>query len=196
MPSIGQTWVLASIGAVVEMGILSTLKRLLVESRAHTEEAPDKPWGGTWGWLGHKLRGPQQAIPARTHTKVVNTKSVYWMRLKTVVPCARASKRSHTGGGQYSPQWTPYLWQKSTRLTTLCNDMTWQPKENNALAGRNVTVLQVGGPVIRLAVTETRSKISQWMSQLHMHSKYVLLCHKKMNAGPRSSYWFPVVGIE
>jgi hypothetical protein len=29
MPSIGQTWVLASIGAVVEMGILSTLKRLL-----------------------------------------------------------------------------------------------------------------------------------------------------------------------
>jgi hypothetical protein len=32
MPSIGQTWVLASIGAVVEMGILSTLKRLLMES--------------------------------------------------------------------------------------------------------------------------------------------------------------------
>jgi hypothetical protein len=30
MPSIGQTWVLASIGAVVEMGILSTLKRLLM----------------------------------------------------------------------------------------------------------------------------------------------------------------------
>jgi hypothetical protein len=29
---IGQTWVLASIGAVVEMGILSTLKRLLMES--------------------------------------------------------------------------------------------------------------------------------------------------------------------
>jgi hypothetical protein len=29
MPSIGQTWVLASIGAVVEM---STLKRLLMES--------------------------------------------------------------------------------------------------------------------------------------------------------------------
>jgi hypothetical protein len=27
MPSIGQTWVLASIGAVVEMGILSTLKK-------------------------------------------------------------------------------------------------------------------------------------------------------------------------
>jgi hypothetical protein len=26
MPSIGQTWVLASIGAVVEMGVLSTLK--------------------------------------------------------------------------------------------------------------------------------------------------------------------------
>jgi hypothetical protein len=32
MPSIGQTWVLAAIGAVVEMGILSTLKRLLMES--------------------------------------------------------------------------------------------------------------------------------------------------------------------
>jgi hypothetical protein len=32
MPSIGQTWVLASIGAVVEMGILSTLKWLLIES--------------------------------------------------------------------------------------------------------------------------------------------------------------------
>jgi hypothetical protein len=28
---IGQTWVLASISAVVEMGILSTLKRLLME---------------------------------------------------------------------------------------------------------------------------------------------------------------------
>jgi hypothetical protein len=26
MPSIGQSWVLASIGAVVEMGVLSTLK--------------------------------------------------------------------------------------------------------------------------------------------------------------------------
>jgi hypothetical protein len=32
MPYIGQTWVLASIGAVVEMGVLSTLKRLLMES--------------------------------------------------------------------------------------------------------------------------------------------------------------------
>jgi hypothetical protein len=32
MPSIGQTWVLASIGAVVEMGILNTLKRLHMES--------------------------------------------------------------------------------------------------------------------------------------------------------------------
>jgi predicted Abi (CAAX) family protease len=32
MPSIGQTWVLASIGVVVEMGVLSTLKRLLMES--------------------------------------------------------------------------------------------------------------------------------------------------------------------
>jgi hypothetical protein len=34
MPSIGQTWVLASIGAVVEMGALSTLKRLLMESNS------------------------------------------------------------------------------------------------------------------------------------------------------------------
>jgi hypothetical protein len=34
MPSIGQTWVLASIGAVVEMGVLSTLKRLLMESKS------------------------------------------------------------------------------------------------------------------------------------------------------------------
>jgi hypothetical protein len=33
MPSIGQTWVLASIGAVVEMGVLSALKRLLMESK-------------------------------------------------------------------------------------------------------------------------------------------------------------------
>jgi hypothetical protein len=31
MPSIGQTWVLASIGVVVEMGVLSTLKRLLMD---------------------------------------------------------------------------------------------------------------------------------------------------------------------
>jgi hypothetical protein len=38
MPSIGQTWILASIGAVVEMGILSTLKRLLMESTGN----------GTW----------------------------------------------------------------------------------------------------------------------------------------------------
>jgi hypothetical protein len=30
----GQTWVLASIGAVVEMGVLSTLERLPMESRA------------------------------------------------------------------------------------------------------------------------------------------------------------------
>jgi hypothetical protein len=34
MPSIGQTWVLASIGAVVEMGILSTLKLLATGMRA------------------------------------------------------------------------------------------------------------------------------------------------------------------
>jgi hypothetical protein len=33
MPYIGQTRVLATIGAVVEMGILNTLKRLLMESR-------------------------------------------------------------------------------------------------------------------------------------------------------------------
>jgi hypothetical protein len=32
MPSIGQTWVLASIGTVVEMGVLSTLKQLFMES--------------------------------------------------------------------------------------------------------------------------------------------------------------------
>jgi hypothetical protein len=32
MPSIGQTWVLASIGAVVEIGVLSTLKQLHMES--------------------------------------------------------------------------------------------------------------------------------------------------------------------
>jgi hypothetical protein len=31
--SYDRTWVLTSIGAVVEMGILSTLKRLLMESR-------------------------------------------------------------------------------------------------------------------------------------------------------------------
>jgi hypothetical protein len=34
MPSIAQTWVLASIGAVVEKGVLSTLKRLLMESNS------------------------------------------------------------------------------------------------------------------------------------------------------------------
>jgi hypothetical protein len=38
MPSIGQTWVLASIGAVVEMGVLSTLKRLLMESNDNTNK--------------------------------------------------------------------------------------------------------------------------------------------------------------
>jgi hypothetical protein len=35
MSSIGQTWVLASIGAVVEIGILSTLKQLLMESNPY-----------------------------------------------------------------------------------------------------------------------------------------------------------------
>jgi hypothetical protein len=34
MPSIGQAWVLATIGAVVEIGVLSTLKRLPMESRS------------------------------------------------------------------------------------------------------------------------------------------------------------------
>jgi hypothetical protein len=33
MPSIGQTWSLASIGAVIEVGVLSTLKRLPMESK-------------------------------------------------------------------------------------------------------------------------------------------------------------------
>jgi uncharacterized membrane-anchored protein YhcB (DUF1043 family) len=37
MPSIGQTWVLASIGVVIEMSILSTLKRLLMESTRQQE---------------------------------------------------------------------------------------------------------------------------------------------------------------
>jgi hypothetical protein len=58
MPSIGQTWVV-SIGAVVEMGILSTLKRLLMESlpprrqlphfgkgRSRIENAPQLPHFG------------------------------------------------------------------------------------------------------------------------------------------------------
>jgi hypothetical protein len=40
MPSIGQTWVLASIGAVVEFGILSTLKRQHMESTV--EHGSDK----------------------------------------------------------------------------------------------------------------------------------------------------------
>jgi hypothetical protein len=31
MPSIGQSWILASFGAVVEMGVLSKLKRLLMD---------------------------------------------------------------------------------------------------------------------------------------------------------------------
>jgi Zn finger protein HypA/HybF involved in hydrogenase expression len=38
MPSIGQTWVLASTGAVVEVGVLSTLKRPLMEFRFHLEQ--------------------------------------------------------------------------------------------------------------------------------------------------------------
>jgi hypothetical protein len=38
MPSIGQTWVLASIGAVVEMGVLSYLKRLLMETTSLHED--------------------------------------------------------------------------------------------------------------------------------------------------------------
>jgi hypothetical protein len=54
MPSIGQTWVLASIGAVFEMGVLSTLKRLLMESR-HRHEWQDfkvKSWSPEQ-WLNH-----------------------------------------------------------------------------------------------------------------------------------------------
>jgi hypothetical protein len=39
MPSIGQTWVLASIGAVVEMGVLGTLKRLPMESSARMNQS-------------------------------------------------------------------------------------------------------------------------------------------------------------
>jgi hypothetical protein len=35
VPSIGQTWVLASIGTVVEMGVLSTFKRLHIESKVN-----------------------------------------------------------------------------------------------------------------------------------------------------------------
>jgi hypothetical protein len=35
--SIGQTWALASIGAIVEMGVLSTLKRLLMESNGRRD---------------------------------------------------------------------------------------------------------------------------------------------------------------
>jgi hypothetical protein len=39
MPSIGPTWVLASIGAVVEMGVLRTLKQLLMESTLLSTES-------------------------------------------------------------------------------------------------------------------------------------------------------------
>jgi hypothetical protein len=43
MPSIGQTWVLASIGAVVEMGVLSTLKLGLI-SNCPGPFWLDNPW--------------------------------------------------------------------------------------------------------------------------------------------------------
>jgi hypothetical protein len=39
---------------------------------------------------------------------------------------ARASKRSHTGGQYRYPVVDSYLWQKSKRVTTLCNDMLTQ----------------------------------------------------------------------
>jgi hypothetical protein len=42
VPSIGQTWVLASIGAVVEMGVLSTLKRLPMESLWQAAQPADQ----------------------------------------------------------------------------------------------------------------------------------------------------------
>jgi hypothetical protein len=42
LPSIGQTWVLASIGAVVEMGVLSTLKRLLMVALSHQYRFPPR----------------------------------------------------------------------------------------------------------------------------------------------------------
>jgi hypothetical protein len=53
MPSIGQTWVLASIGAVVEMGILSTLKRLLMacmEARVNmaSSKVALQIWNNIW----------------------------------------------------------------------------------------------------------------------------------------------------
>jgi hypothetical protein len=51
MLSIGQTWVLASIGAVVEMGVLSTLKRLLMESTCTASDMSD------WLWYGYMKVG-------------------------------------------------------------------------------------------------------------------------------------------
>jgi hypothetical protein len=51
MPSIGQTWVLASIGAVVEMGILSTLKLLPMESRLSTGKTSISLVYNAWGNL-------------------------------------------------------------------------------------------------------------------------------------------------
>jgi hypothetical protein len=45
MPSIGQTWVLSSIGAVVEMGVLSTLKRLsMVSKKTSACKSSQLPW--------------------------------------------------------------------------------------------------------------------------------------------------------
>jgi hypothetical protein len=57
MPSIGQTWVLASIGAVVEMGILSTLKRLLMGSTLK--------WAKELHSLAHEIPTPYFAVPVQ-----------------------------------------------------------------------------------------------------------------------------------
>jgi hypothetical protein len=51
MPSIGHTQVLASIGAVVEMGVLSTLKQLLMESMQSLESHAEEEWS----WSERKL---------------------------------------------------------------------------------------------------------------------------------------------
>jgi hypothetical protein len=71
MPSIGQTWVLASIGAVVEMGVLTrTLKRLLMESIKH--HAMDN--------FFHKQNFPQifYFFSCRNATKAVVRDSSEW----------------------------------------------------------------------------------------------------------------------
>jgi hypothetical protein len=62
MPSIGQTWVLASIGAVVEMGVLSTLKRLLMESRS-----PGASKGNTYDTIYLKYSEHYSTAPPHNH---------------------------------------------------------------------------------------------------------------------------------